>query len=182
MVKKTKNMRIRRPGRFFTAKGYDLPKRCPACRKKARGYASAEDDGTNHPSSPQKEKSEPVKSSEPEGNTSFCFITTAVCEYYGKPDDCIELETLRHYRDSWLRKQPDGPQLIAEYYAIAPDIVRAMQASDKFGSYCEKLWAEYIEPCIDMINEGKFESCKKHYINMVRYVQAEFSPGRARAE
>lgn len=171
---------------FFTAKGYDLPKRCPACRKKARGYASAADDGINtppnHPSSSEKEKSEPVKSSEQEGNTSFCFITTAVCEYYGKPDDCMELETLRHYRDSWLRKQPDGPQLIEEYYAIAPDIVRAMQASDKFGLYCEKLWAEYIEPCIDMINERKFEACKKHYINMVRYVQAEFSPGMARAE
>lgn len=171
---------------FFTSKGYDLPKRCPACRKKARGDASVADEvpktSSNHPSSPEKGTAEPVQSSDPEGNTSFCFITTAVCEYYGKPDDCVELETLRHYRDTWLQKQPDGPQLIAEYYAIAPDIVRAMQASNKFGLYCKKLWLEYIEPCLDMIHKRAFESCKRHYIKMVRYVQAEFSPNMAKTE
>lgn len=173
---------------FFTSKGYDLPKRCPACRKKARGDASVADEvlktSSNHPSSPEKGSAEPVQSSDPEESTSFCFITTAVCEYYGKPDDCVELETLRHYRDTWLQKQPDGPQLIAEYYAIAPDIVRAMQASNKFGLYCKKLWLEYIEPCLDMIHKGAFESCKRHYIKMVRYVQAEFSPnmGMSKAE
>lgn len=32
----------------------------------------------------------------------FCYITTAVCETFGKPDDCYELRLLRTYRDGYL--------------------------------------------------------------------------------
>ena len=53
----------------------------------------------------------------------LCFITTAVCEAEGKPDDCAELTAFRRFRDGWLSQQPDGPALIEEYYEIAPAIV-----------------------------------------------------------
>ncbi|MEI3130320.1 MAG: hypothetical protein V8S89_05780 [Oscillospiraceae bacterium] len=32
----------------------------------------------------------------------LCFITTAVCEAEGKPDDCAELTAFRRFRDGWL--------------------------------------------------------------------------------
>ena len=32
----------------------------------------------------------------------FCYITSAVCETFGKPDDCYELTLLRNYRDTSL--------------------------------------------------------------------------------
>ena len=32
----------------------------------------------------------------------FCFITTAICEAQGKPDDCAELTAFRAFRDGYL--------------------------------------------------------------------------------
>ena len=39
------------------------------------------------------------------GRRGGCYITTAVCEFYGKPDDCHELTQFRKFRDEWLAKQ-----------------------------------------------------------------------------
>lgn len=47
-----------------------------------------------------------------------CYITTAVCEFYGKPDDCYELTEFRKFRDEWLALQPDGELLIKNYCLI----------------------------------------------------------------
>lgn len=41
-----------------------------------------------------------------EGSSSgsgWCFLTTACCKYKGLPDDCAELETLRRFRDNYLK-------------------------------------------------------------------------------
>ena len=100
-----------------------------------------------------------------------CFITTAVCEYFGKEDDCEELTTLRHYRDTWLRDQEDGEKLIREYYECAPKIVDAMKQSERYGEYCETFLSEYIKPCIAFIHEERFEECKELYIEMVHYAK-----------
>lgn len=100
-----------------------------------------------------------------------CFITTAVCEYFGKEDDCEELTTLRHYRDTWLRDQEDGEALIREYYECAPKIVDAMKQSERYGEYCETFLSEYIKPCIAFIHEERFEECKELYIEMVHYAK-----------
>ncbi len=96
-----------------------------------------------------------------------CFITTAVCECYGLPDDCEELTTLRAYRDNWLKKQPDGGALISEYYAIAPGIVQRIKSSADCETYCRELMEKYIRPCLDLIEQEKFVECKELYIKMV---------------
>ena len=103
---------------------------------------------------------------------SPCFITTAVCEYFGKSDDCKELTTLRNYRDKWLKNQPDGQKLIDEYYKIAPSIVIEMKNSDNYSEICEELLTKYINPCIELINQKKFDECKNLYIEMVNYAKS----------
>ena len=107
----------------------------------------------------------------PGGKHKGCFLTTAVCEYLGKADDCEELTTLRAYRDQWLAKQPGGLELIEEYYEIAPGIVRAMKDSPNYGELCEELLSRYIRPCLALIDEGRNEECKRLYIEMVRYAE-----------
>ena len=90
-------------------------------------------------------------------NGSFCFITTAVCRYYGKPDDCRELTLLRAYRDTWLKNRPGGPEAIAEYYQKAPLLVSLLQASEQYGEICERLWTGYIRPCAGLIEGAMSE-------------------------
>ena len=100
-----------------------------------------------------------------------CFITSAVCDYCGKTDDCIELTTLRNYRDFWLKNQEDGKELIDEYYKIAPQIVRSIKKLPNYREIFSSLLRDYIEPCIELINSGKFVECKNLYIKMVHYAK-----------
>lgn len=153
---------------YFTGRGLDIPKRCLACReaKKNQSYGSTY---SNSYSSPR-----PSGSSRSSGNSgSFCFITTAVCDYYGKSDDCQELNILRNYRDTWLRNQPDGEEIIAEYYNKAPLLVSLLKTSEHYEKYCEILWTRYIQPCLDMIKKGAFEECKQLYYKMVFFLESK---------
>lgn len=109
----------------------------------------------------------PTPAPKKEEKGGFCFITTAVCEYMGKSDDCIELQTLRKFRDEWLAFQSGGQELIERYYVIAPGIVEKIKASPFYEYYCESLWKEYLSPCLEMISLGDYEACKNHYIDMV---------------
>ena len=114
---------------FYTNKGFEIPKRCKSCRdtKKNRSYSTIA--GYSSYSS-----SKGISSSNHSngGSGSFCFISTVICKYLGKSDDCNELSTLRKYRDTWLRNQPNGQKLIAEYYNTAPLIVSKLETSKKF--------------------------------------------------
>ncbi len=154
---------------YFMEKGYELPKRCASCRAGKRKRMGEENFLQGEGEQPDDE------------NGSFCFITTAVCRYYGKPDDCHELTLLRAYRDEWLKNQPGGAEAIAEYYQKAPLLVSLLQASEQYGEICERLWTEYIRPCVGLIEEaGKnsdtqaetmLEECKSLYYDMVKYVE-----------
>ena len=113
-------------------------------------------------------KPDPKKSS----GSSGCFITTAVCDYLGKPDDCQELMDFRRFRDNWLRHQPGGEDLVREYYETAPELVRRMHASDAYADICTEIWKDYLLPCQQMIHENRLEDCRDHYVAMVRHLQA----------
>ena len=97
---------------FYESKGMNLPTRCEECRKKPR--TSPNQTSTPPPSTPKKD--------------GLCFITTAVCKYLGKPDDCFELTALRDFRDNWLAEQAGGAEEIHEYVATGEPL-------DKSGSY-----------------------------------------------
>ena len=144
----------------FQKKGLSLPKRCETCRKKR---------ALNKNINSSTVKRNTTSSS---NNGSLCFITTAICEGLGKPDDCYELTTLRKYRDLWLSNQPDGKALIEEYYKIAPLIVSRIKKSKKYAEYCQLLLEHYINPCLEMINNKEYEKCRDKYIEMVNYAKS----------
>ena len=64
-----------------------------------------------------------------ETSDSWCFISTACIESKGLPDDCEELNCLRHFRDKFVGNLPCGNELIEEYYKIAPKIVSAINGT-----------------------------------------------------
>ncbi|MCI5993303.1 MAG: hypothetical protein MRZ24_04635 [Clostridiales bacterium] len=104
----------------------------------------------------------------------LCFITTAVCQAEGKPDDCEELTAFRAFRDGYLRSCPDGPALIDEYYNIAPGIVRCIDlCTDAPASYAA-IRETYLAPCYDDIQNGRLERCKQRYTRMVRDLEQQY--------
>lgn len=104
----------------------------------------------------------------------FCFITTAVCESQGKPDDCYELTTLRAYRDDYMMRSEDGKALVEEYYDTAPGIVQIINMQPDADEVYEELYREYLSPCIRCIEAGEKEECRDMYSRMVRSLQKKY--------
>jgi len=85
------------------------------------------------------------------GNTisKACFITTAVCEYAGKPDDCHELQVLRDFRDTWMKLH--HPDKIDQYYKEAPGIVDAIKKRTDAALIFKIFDHDYIKPAVRAI-------------------------------
>ena len=97
----------------------------------------------------------------------WCYITTAACQVRGMADDCEELNLLRDYRDTYMSHLAGGEQLILDYYDIAPSIVKHINMSPDADRIYDRIWKDYICPCIEMIRDGKMEECLALYSEMV---------------
>lgn len=104
----------------------------------------------------------------------LCFITTAACSRLGKPDDGPELTAFRSFRDGYLQAQPDGPQLIAQYYDWAPGITMAIELADDPASVYPAIWNRYLSPCYAALQRGDAATCKAVYTQMVRELAAKY--------
>ncbi len=97
----------------------------------------------------------------------LCFITTAVCENLGKPDDCYELSTLRTFRDSYMMQHISGKELVKEYYEIAPELVMRIDQYKMADAIYQDIYRQYLQPCITHIEQNEYDKCEKLYIEMV---------------
>lgn len=104
----------------------------------------------------------------------LCFITTAVCEHSGKPDDCYELTAFRAFRDGYLASSEGGAALIDEYYEIAPAIVTCIDLFAEKDAVYPMLREKYLAPCLDDIENGRLEACKNRYIDMVHTLRHRY--------
>lgn len=104
----------------------------------------------------------------------LCYITTAVCESLGKEDDCYELNILREYRDTYLRSTEDGERIVDAYYDIAPSIVKRINKQSNRDEIYREIYAQYLSPCIRLLEEDKKEECKEIYSDMVLGLEATY--------
>ena len=102
-----------------------------------------------------------------------CYITTATCQEHGKKDNCYELTMFRSFRDTWLRKQPDGEQLIKRYYATAPALVELVNKQPNRRAIYRHLNEAYLSKCLRYIEDGENVKCKELYADMVEFLYGE---------
>jgi hypothetical protein len=105
-------------------------------------------------------------------SSGFCYITSAVCETFGKPDDCFELTCLRHFRDTYMSQTPQRRAEVEEYYAQAPALVSAILLMDDARYFLARLYAHFITPALQFIELGQFENARIVYRHMVRHVRS----------
>lgn len=96
-----------------------------------------------------------------------CFLTTACVDIKGLPDNCRELETLRSYRDTYLKNRENGLSDINLYYDVAPKIVANINKLPDSKAIWEKMYEDLVIPCIKLIDEGKNEETYILYKNTV---------------
>jgi len=107
-----------------------------------------------------------------------CYITTATFTALGIcNDNCDELQKFRWYRDNILIKEPDGKELIEEYYKTAPLIVRKIEEMPNKEEIYKQIWDRYLSKCLEFLNKKQFAKVKKTYIEMVRTLQKKFLKG-----
>lgn len=105
--------------------------------------------------------------------TGGCYITTAVCEEYRRPDNCYELTAFRKFRDGWLSEQPDGAELIRRYYNTAPAIVGLINKQENRAEIYRGLNDEYLSKCLTFIENKEYQRCKETYVQMMEYLFKE---------
>ena len=92
----------------------------------------------------------------------------------GLPDNCYELETLRHFRDTWLKGSEEGQAVIKKYYEIAPKIVSAINETKDSKSIYEMLYEKMVKPCVEFIEQGKYQETLELYRNMTLQLEREY--------
>lgn len=116
------------------------------------------------------------KKSGKSSSDSGCYLTTACITAKGLPDDCYELETLRKFRDNWLKHQPGGEEIVAEYYRLAPEIIRNVEKSGKSESVFKALYEKLVSPCVQYIEEGKPNEALSLYQETTRKLADQYLP------
>ncbi len=103
-----------------------------------------------------------------------CFLTTACVTARGLPDDCYELTTLRAFRDGYMSSLEDGPEMIEEYYRVAPQIVDAIHADPAADAIMNDIYAIILD-CIGHIESNRPETTLMIYRSMVLGLAGKYS-------
>lgn len=102
-----------------------------------------------------------------------CFLTTACVCYAGLPDNCDELMTLRRFRDRYVFTLEGGPEILTEYYRIAPRILIAINSSPARDETLSSIW-ETIKRTIRAIEEGNHSSALQAYSEMFETLRRRY--------
>ncbi len=107
------------------------------------------------------------------GYSSGCFITSAVCKTFSKPDDCQELMAFRHFRDSYMAEREDLSREVQNYYEIAPKICDAIDAKGEAAAKIEYewIWNTYLSKAYDALNNNEPKKAYEIYKDMVLRLQ-----------
>lgn len=76
-------------------------------------------------------------------------------------DNCIELMTLRKFRDSFVKE--NYPEDVVEYYNSAPAIVDAIENSHEKKATFRNLYRIFILPAFHLIEQGHLEDAYEFY-------------------
>ena len=111
--------------------------------------------------------SEEEDEDEDSSSSSGCFITTATCVSEGKPDDCMELNSFRQFRDEVLNTTEEGRALVKEYYRIAPGIVDNIARESNAAEIYHYLYTQYIAPGYELLQQGRQNETVQLYAECV---------------
>lgn len=114
----------------------------------------------------------------PPAPNSKCFLTSACVFARGLADDCEELTTLRAFRDSYIMSLPGGPELVRNYYEIAPGIVDRIHENSESERILSSLYDELVAPSVTLIRNGEYEKALDHYRTWVVRLINEFACSR----
>jgi len=110
----------------------------------------------------------------PKKKQDDCFITTACVEYYNLPDDCMQLSTLRMFRDTYLRQTDNGRKLVEAYYKVAPKLVAKLKTDPEKEALFTSIFNNINVAC-HLIKNNDYPKAQDIYTEVVLSLQKRFS-------
>jgi len=103
------------------------------------------------------------------GGGGGCFITTAVCEFLGLPDDNAFLNAFRRFRDEYMGGKHS--EELKEYYALADKLGPLIKNDDKI---LTQVLSAYLVPCFLYIKENDNEKVRSRYKQMIAFLKTVY--------
>jgi len=100
-------------------------------------------------------------------------LTTACTEAMFLPDNCLELRTLRNFRDRVLMPKLSGRRVVDEYYEIAPKIVQAVNRQSDAQNIWRNTYSD-VRHAVSLVLSSDFEGAFKHYQQMTMKLKENF--------
>lgn len=98
-----------------------------------------------------------------DSSKSSCVLSSACAKAIGLPDDCDELMTLRHFRDSVLSSNSTGESILEEYYRVAPGMVESIESKADSILIYKKVYEHLIAPITLLIKKSRFNEAITFY-------------------
>lgn len=92
-----------------------------------------------------------------------CFLTSACTFSKQLPDNCYELQTLRTFRDEYMKSFDRGNKLVEDYYQIAPPIVKKINQLPNKKEIYEYMYQTLVLPSIAYIELGEKDTAMEYY-------------------
>ena len=105
------------------------------------------------------------------GGGGFCYITTAVTQALGEPDDGPTLTKLRKFRDEYMCGTQDRVLELRDYYATAPALVAAIDKRPRAKHIYEEMNLLYLQPAVRAIDSQNYPLAHNMYKRLVKYAQ-----------
>ena len=95
-----------------------------------------------------------------------CYLTTCMCYILGYKDHCKTLDSLRNFRDSYMKNKEELQPLLEDYDTVGPLICEKMLEDDNKTRTAHIMLAEYITPAINCIENNEYETAIEIYKTM----------------
>lgn len=97
------------------------------------------------------------------GGGGGCFLTTACARSLATEEAVGVLDALRAFRDRVLLGSTAGRALVQEYYVVAPEIVRRIDASADPRSEYRQIYFGLVCPAFEHVRTGQFAAAVEVY-------------------
>lgn len=97
---------------------------------------------------------------------SGCYLTTTMCEILNFDDDNILLNTLRDFRENYLKKNKELLPILFEYDIVGPIISNCIKNDPKRLNISKCLFKNYIRPVVCLIKQNKYNEAINLYKEM----------------
>ena len=103
-----------------------------------------------------------------------CYITTIVCNILGYPDNCDLLETLREFREKFLKQHQEYIGLLMEYDQIGPIISQHLENDIDSVIEANQVLNNFLLPTYQLIKLHDYEKAVNTYQQMALFLKLKY--------